>query len=398
MNRHLFMRVAQIATFYGTEIAGAENSISLLLSYLHEQNVLEQAVFSTRGVADGESVHSIPPLDRIPPTIMTVGNPVLDFLTTHLLLHTLEAHGPFDLIHLQDAVIVTAGVAAAERLSIPIVVTVRDTLPRIVHKNNYPAPIAQMASLLLGFQDRRRLDALQHSSRIIAISNFVKGVLLEHGIAPERVTTIYNSVGTMFSTSPGRPQSRALMQQRPPKSAICILAAGRLCTEKGFHILLRALPSVVSRHPGVQIKIAGTGPFVKHLRDLATRLDLDQRVNFLGQIPFAEMASVYAGADMVVVPSVFSEPLGRTVLEAMSCGKTVIASAVGAIPELIEHGRTGWLIPPEDSHALSEAILRLLADGSLRHSLGNNARQSIAQDFNDARVVEQTLRVYLSLL
>ena len=131
------MRIAQIAPLYGDEIGGAENSTSLLLTYLREEGV-DVSVFSMRNGARTRGAHVIPFLNWIPATVASVGNPILDVVVTKLLSRALVAQGRFDLIHVQDVVFLCPTIAAARESGTPIVVTVRDPLPRSIDPNNYP--------------------------------------------------------------------------------------------------------------------------------------------------------------------------------------------------------------------------------------------------------------------
>ena len=231
-------------------------------------------------------------------------------------------------------------------------------------------------------------------AKVIAISNFMKCLLVSQGVIPEKIEVIYNPIGSMFTEAPIQQSGQGSEQGQPDTVGICVLAAGRLYREKGFDVLLQALPRVVAESPDVRVTIAGTGPQEKHLRDLAQRLDLGQYVKFAGRVPFREMPTLFAHADIVVVPSVFMEPMGRTVLEAMAQGRAVIASAVGAIPELVDDGVSGWLVPPCNPEVLSEAMLTLLSDHRLRMSIGKKARQNIVDNFDDSRVVRRVVEVY----
>jgi glycosyltransferase involved in cell wall biosynthesis len=392
------MRIAQIAPFYGDEIAGAENSVSLLLDYLLKRDGINITIFTTRRITHHRNAHSIPILGRIPQKIIIVGNPILDLLTAKLLLNKIKVQGNFDLIHVQDVVCLPAGVSVAEKLDIPLVVTVRDSLPRSIDDDNYSWVIAYMGSLLLKYQDTNRFNALQKCGKVIAISDFIKNSLVNQGVMPEFVETIYNPIGKMFTDQDTWRPNEPSKLWGSDKSSVRIFAAGRLCKEKGFHVLLEALPRVIEEKSDISLIIAGSGPYTKHLKAICHRLDLNQHVRFVGRIPFIEMNEFYADADLVIVPSVFTEPLGRSVLEAMASGKAIIASAVGAIPELLDDRESGWLIPPENSEALSLAILTLIKDNYLRNSMGRKAREKAIKEFNDFQSVNRVIEVYNSVI
>ena len=139
----------------------------------------------------------------------------------------------------------------------------------------------------------------------------------------------------------------------PLPGAPRLAIVGRLIPIKGHDTLLRALAAVRADLPGVTLEIAGDGALEAELRATVTRLGLDDLVTFLGHVP--QVAAVFERAEVVVVPSL-GEGFGMVALEAMERGRPVIASAVGGLPEIVDDGRTGLLVPVSDVDALAEAI------------------------------------------
>jgi glycosyltransferase involved in cell wall biosynthesis/O-antigen/teichoic acid export membrane protein len=171
---------------------------------------------------------------------------------------------------------------------------------------------------------------------------------------------------------------------RPPARAtradggITVVFAGRLEHFKGPWILLDAVPSLLEAHPEVRFTICGAGPILDELTRRVETLGLGHAVELTGWLDPAEVHSRIAGADVVVVPSVWPEAFGLTCLEAFAAGKPVVASAIGALPELVETEVTGLLVPPRDTPALAAALERLLGDPALRRRLGDSGRDRSA--------------------
>ena len=131
------------------------------------------------------------------------------------------------------------------------------------------------------------------------------------------------------------------------------------------------------------------------MEERVKELALSPSVRFLGfRSDIARVTSTY---DVAVIPSIWDELFGWTVIEAMACGKPVIASRSGGIPEIITDGKTGILVEPGDSEALAHAVLRVCADPELRRSLSVAATRRVGECFTEERMLAETYRVYAGL-
>jgi glycosyltransferase involved in cell wall biosynthesis len=169
-------------------------------------------------------------------------------------------------------------------------------------------------------------------------------------------------------------------------------AAGRLVPMKGFQHLIRALPMVRAAAPDAVLEIAGSGPEEASLQQEAHRLGLDGCVRFLGwqeEVPFHRW-------NVLAMPSL-EEPFGMVALEAMAAGLPVVASAVGGLSELIEDGRSGWLVPPADPQAIALRLVSLLQNERAQDEMGRNARKR-AEMFSTRRMCERIEELYERLL
>ncbi len=160
-----------------------------------------------------------------------------------------------------------------------------------------------------------------------------------------------------------------------------LVFAGALIPLKGVHFLLDALAQVIPQVPDVHLWIAGQASNASYREQIGqqiARLGLERHVTFVGRIGQAELARLMAQARALVLPST-SEGLGRVAIEAMMCGTPVIGSRVGGIPDLIEHGVNGYLVPPADVDALADALRQVLTDTHVER-MGQQAR-ALAEDF-----------------
>jgi glycosyltransferase involved in cell wall biosynthesis len=165
-----------------------------------------------------------------------------------------------------------------------------------------------------------------------------------------------------------------------------LAAISHLVEAKGIHHLLYALARL--RPEGWRLRIVGDGPELPHLQRLAARLRLPQRVEFLGLRN--DVHEILRATDICVQPTL-AEAFGYTIAEAMACGCAVVASRVGGIPEVIEHGKSGLLVEPRDEAGLAAALERLIAEPPLRRSLGEAARRRVCERFNLELAVERHL-------
>ena len=186
--------------------------------------------------------------------------------------------------------------------------------------------------------------------------------------------------------------------ERPPTRDF-ILFAGRLLPHKGIDYLIQAMP------PEVPLVIAGRPwphslGFYRRLIQLAE----GKRITFLEQCSDADLVELYRNARCIVLPSVYRtstgeeyaipELLGQTLLEGMACRTPGIATDVGAMPEVVEHGVSGFVVPPNDTDALRSAILTLWHDATLTERMGEAALQRTQEQFDWSRVVDRCLDAY----
>lgn len=183
------------------------------------------------------------------------------------------------------------------------------------------------------------------------------------------------------------PQSRSRIREQLSISDAqpVIMAMGRLVYKKGFSYFIRAAALVLKQFPMAHFIIAGDGDLRHELENIAQSLSIGDNISFIGHIPWADTPAHLAMVDILVVPSVIDQAgnvdgLPNVLLESLASGCAVIASRVAGIPEVIEDGKNGLLVPQKDEGALASAIRRLLADADLRRRLGNTARQmAVAQ-------------------
>jgi glycosyltransferase involved in cell wall biosynthesis len=200
--------------------------------------------------------------------------------------------------------------------------------------------------------------------------------------APEKVERLYH--GLDFNRFPAPPWG-----ERSPDSQPIVLSVGRAVAKKGYDVLLKALARLPTNQPWRLCHVGG-GPLLGELRDLATRLDIAGRIEWLGPLPQQEVLACYRRADLFVLPSRVAadgdrDGLPNVLMEAQSQGVACVSTRVSGIPELILDGQTGLLVDADDYGALARAIGDLLIDPIRRRHLGKAGYERVRGHFSQSR-------------
>jgi glycosyltransferase involved in cell wall biosynthesis len=182
---------------------------------------------------------------------------------------------------------------------------------------------------------------------------------------------------------------------RVPRPVRNVVVVANLRPEKGHEVLIDAASDVLASVPDARFHVIGGGSEHARLVALARTRGVAHVVSFLGHSD--TIPEQLAAADAFVLPS-RTEATPNAVLEAMAAALPVVASAVGGVPEVIEHGRTGLLVPPGDSRALADAVIALMRDESLAARLGAAARAHVVGRYSFERMVASFEHIYLAQL
>lgn len=227
--------------------------------------------------------------------------------------------------------------------------------------------------------------------RVVTVSDYVRSHLVEEkGIPGEKVVSIPTGVDTKRFDPAGTPgtlrDELGVGVDVPLVGTVAILRR-----KKGHHVLLDAIPEVLKSFPNARFVFAGDGPQRHNIEARIRTLGIGGNVTILGLR--GDVPTVLKGIDLFVLPTV-QEALGTSILEASAMGKAVVATRVGGTPEVIEDGKTGLLVEPEDSGKLAAAIVTLLNDAPLRGSMGKEGRRLVESDFSTERMVEKMHALY----
>ncbi|MGA2254241.1 MAG: glycosyltransferase family 4 protein, partial [Thermoguttaceae bacterium] len=219
--------------------------------------------------------------------------------------------------------------------------------------------------------------------------------LKQTGLPQDRVVTIHNGIDPEICRAK-LSREDARRQLGLPADRLIIAGVGRLATMKGFSETLDALAILKSEFPCAMVVIAGDGPLREQLESQIRTLGLADHAALLGFC--TDVGAVYDAADVFVLSSIMGEAAPYVVLEAMSHELPVVGTRVGGVPEMLDSGETGFLIPPGDTAALAAALRPLLSSAELRQRMGKAGRQRVIRCFHEDDMVRKTLEVYQQML
>lgn len=232
---------------------------------------------------------------------------------------------------------------------------------------------------------------MRGADRVVVGSEFARRQAVEElGVPEERFRVVPYGVDEMFR--PG-PRPGRLVERHGLHGKLVTLFLGGLKGRKNLFFLLDCWRDVARERADAHLVVAGTGPLAAPLRRHADGLGLGGRVTFAGYVPEAEKVDYYNLADLLFFPSSM-EGFGFTVAEAMACGRPVVASDRGSLPEVVRDGEGGLLAEPSHREGFVAKILLLLSDPALRAKFGEANRARAARLFRWDRCAAATVRVY----
>lgn len=307
------------------------------------------------------------PIEKVPVALRprSEGRDYFRILRCLKIAHSILKKGSFDLVHTHGYFADIVGIPVAKKLSISTIATCHGFISNDRNLRIYNG----LDRLVLKFSDK-----------IIAVSEEIKKELIQSGINESRIGVILNAVNTNIRSeqaSESRQEKRRQLKIGEEERVVGYV--GRLSEEKGIKNLMIAASMLIRSGTPVKVLILGEGPQRKELEALVEKEGLTESVIFAGFQ--TDVESWMPALDLFCLPSL-TEGTPMALLEAMAYGVPVVATAVGGVPGVIQSGRNGLLVSPNQSEALRDAIAQLLKEGALRSSLSEAARDSIKKNYH----------------
>jgi glycosyltransferase involved in cell wall biosynthesis len=286
----------------------------------------------------------------------------------------------------------------------------------VIHSTDRPRD-ALLSTLLARFTGRRNVLhlhikwdahmgrattwAVRKSDGILAISEFVRGSLIDAGVPADRIYSALNATDARefdpTLVKPGRLRSALCIGRDVPLVGIIarvMVWKGQLDLVEAFARVRDAVPDAMLAIIGNEDTMMGGDSYGEEVRRRIAELGLEDSVRWAGWVD--DMPSAFADMDVVCVPS-WEEPFGLVVTEAMAMRRPVVGYRSGALPEIVDEGLEGLLVPPRDMDALAAAIIGLLCDPERREAMGRRGRERVLRQFTPARQAEEVASIYRAL-
>ncbi len=256
------------------------------------------------------------------------------------------------------------------------------------HRDSFEVFQEKRHGLLLETVRAVQKRVAKRAERVIVPSRYMRDTLIRWGVEASRLTVIPNATDPApISTGPTRDEAR----RRLGIEAQALLSAGRLIPLKGHERLVEMMPALVDSAPGTTLYIAGSGPEKAKLRNKIAELRLHHVVHLVGSLEREKLLELYRACDLFVLPSEH-EAFPHVLLEAMAEGLVPVANSVGGVPEIVDDGVYGILVPVDEPGRFQKAVSELLSNPKRRAQLSRGARER-ARDFDWDDTLRKTIEV-----
>ncbi len=274
-------------------------------------------------------------------------------------------------------------------------------------KTKIPTVISEWENLPFNYERqpfaRIKRYCNSHAAHFVAVTEKAKEILLLEGVEPNRISVIPAGVDC-DRFKPAQKDVSVRQHFGIPENTFNILFVGRLIPEKGIFNLLDAFSILLKTHNNIQLLVAGSG-HTKVKTQIIQRINdnkIGHKITFLGGIPYTQMPKIHNLADVFCLPSVetkdWAEQFGFSLVEAMACGKPVVSTWTGSIPEIVKDKSTGLLVNQNDPNSLKAALELLIEDERTCKAFGRNAREWVLERFEANKIAKQLADVYRSVL
>lgn len=381
-------------------LGGGEIALANLVRWLDSDKIKPIVVLASQGPLVGRlsaiaDTHVIPLSPRVVThskdklgisTLFRLGDALRIFIYICRLASFIRAN-KIDMVHTNSLKADIIGGAAARLAGRAVIWHVRDR----IEDDYLPKRVVRVFRWLSRVMPNYVIANSEATLRTLRLGKCVRGTSIPSGLEIRRRTAVVHD-GT---------GSAAFAEPKSSRSQYRVGLVGRISPWKGQHIFIQAAALVKKRFPEAMFSIIGAALFGEtrydqEVRRLPGQLGIQENVEFCGFRN--DIQNAIAELDLLVHASTIGEPFGQVIIEAMAAGKPVIATNGGGVPEIVENGRTGILVPMADAEAMAAAICQILSDPLKAKAMGMRARQRVADRFTIEQTARRVEAVYAELL
>lgn len=251
-------------------------------------------------------------------------------------------------------------------------------------------------NLKVAFYERIERCVLNRLAGVVCVSEGQKRYLVSLGLRNKLTWVVHNAVSSETFTHGTRDTRKSVCRRLGLENdSQLVVSAGRLSPEKGHRVLIDAIAKMGNENSSVYFVFCGEGPCKNDLVELAKALDVTDQCRFVGFRH--DLIEIFQAMDLMVLPSM-TEGLPNVILEAFACAKPVVATNVGGVPEVLENGINGKLVPPGRAEVLAEAISRCLRNPELMRTMGRAGYSKVKAEFSFESQTRQLEAIYNEVL
>ncbi|MCL4833181.1 MAG: glycosyltransferase family 4 protein [Caldilineaceae bacterium] len=300
----------------------------------------------------------------------------------------LAASAPYDLIHVHDWLVASAGIALKHFWKVPLVVTIHAT-----ERGRHQSHVPNQTSVLI---NQTEWEVCFEAWRVIVCSGFMAGELGGYfGVPLDKTSVIANGIDPAPLRGCAPDVVARLRLRYAPNGERLLFFVGRITPEKGLSLLLRAMPHILRHFPDVRLLVAGKNS--EQMQSLVDELGISQAVELLGFVTDEARNCLYNTVDAAVFPSLY-EPFGIVALEAMAAGCNVIVSDVGGLSEVVHHMHNGLTVIANNPQSIAWGVDVLFEDEERAAQWRATARENAETLYRWSDIAARTYELYKSVV
>jgi len=302
---------------------------------------------------------------------------------------TRKLQDKIDVFHAHDWLVANAGIGLKHVFRKPLLVTMHSTeMGRREGTHTTTEKMIHETEAWLTYE----------AWKVICCSDYmISHVKWAFGLPNDKLVMVPNGVNTdLYDANNGNADSKAFRAKFALPEEKIVLFVGRLVYEKGIHILINAVPKILSK-VNAKFIIVGSGYMKEQLLNIVRSMGLEHKVLFEGFMDEETLVRLQKTADVSVVPSLF-EPFGIVALEAMAARSPVVVSDTGGLSEIVDHDVSGVKVYPNNPESLAWGITKILLDSNYASHLRDNAYRKVQEKYDWEKIAQQTKRIYEGVL